>query len=123
VIKKVAPLKVHIFPYSPRKGTAACRLDNPQIAFPIIRERMQGLRFMAERLAAAYTRKFSGKQLVVLFEGRCKDSPGYWEGYTGNYIKVKLGSRIDLKNCLAKITLVKPGAGFAHANKMKLLTK
>jgi threonylcarbamoyladenosine tRNA methylthiotransferase MtaB len=123
LVKKAAPLKVHIFPYSPREGTAAYRIDEAQIAFPVIRQRMQRLQLEAERLTAAYIRKFLGKRLIVLFEGRCKDSPGYWEGYTANYIKVKVRSRANLANCLAEVTLVRPGVGFAYAEKTKLLTK
>ena len=50
-------------------------------------------------LTGIYPKKqFKNKKLSVLIEGRAKDDPSLWEGYSGNYIKVLLKSGFNLKN-------------------------
>jgi len=97
LIMEITPLKVHIFPYSPREGTAAHKLTD-RVSPAIIRERIRLLKGVADVCALDYKNSFSGRELDVLIEGRCKQNKGYWEGFSGNYIKVMLSSNRNLKN-------------------------
>ena len=57
---------LHVFPYSPRKGTPAARM--PQVAKPLIKERAARLRSMGEELARAHLAAQIGRQHQVLME-------------------------------------------------------
>jgi len=43
----------------------------------------------------------------VLVEGRARDNKALWEGYSGNYIKVMISSRLNLKNRLITVKFKK----------------
>ncbi|MBM3244116.1 MAG: MiaB/RimO family radical SAM methylthiotransferase, partial [Candidatus Omnitrophica bacterium] len=105
LIKKITPLKVHIFPYSPRKGTYAAENFKVLVPSHIIKERSERLRAWASLCRKKFIGKFKGKKIPVIFEGLSKINPNYWEGYSHNYIKVFLKSKKALHNRLIDITL------------------
>jgi threonylcarbamoyladenosine tRNA methylthiotransferase MtaB len=86
-IKRLTPLKTHVFPYSPRPGTAAEKIAG-QAAPQVIRERCARLRKAADKASAKFLRRFNGRRLKVLTEGECPGKPGFMQGYSNNYIKV-----------------------------------
>ncbi|MCB1389935.1 MAG: tRNA (N(6)-L-threonylcarbamoyladenosine(37)-C(2))-methylthiotransferase MtaB [Rhodobacteraceae bacterium] len=57
---------LHVFPYSPRKGTPAARM--PQVARPAIKERAARLRALGAELAAAHLAAQVGREHRVLME-------------------------------------------------------
>jgi threonylcarbamoyladenosine tRNA methylthiotransferase MtaB len=105
LIKSIIPLKVHIFPYSRREGTLAGSKLSGEIPAGIIKERVERLKNCAAACAKDYKQGFLGARMPVLFEGEAKGAPGYWEGYTDNYIRVLLKSRRSLKNKLVFVRL------------------
>jgi threonylcarbamoyladenosine tRNA methylthiotransferase MtaB len=104
LVKAVIPLRVHIFPYSPREGTAAADLA-VGLTPEIIKMRLSRLRDTAQECSVTFRTKFLNKKTGVLIEGRCKERPGFWEGHTGNYIRVLVKSRRDLGNQFIRVTL------------------
>lgn len=101
LLKKIVPLNVHIFPYSPRQGTAAALLDSGRRgagADKTIKRRIGFLKEITDDLSRQYKERFLHKTIAVLVEGRCKEKTGFWEGRTGNYIKIMLKSNRDLRN-------------------------
>jgi threonylcarbamoyladenosine tRNA methylthiotransferase MtaB len=78
---------LHVFPYSPRPGTAALRLPNP-VAPRLARERAAELREIGERKAAAYFASRLGQvaDVVAISRGR---------GLTGDYLEI--GVPVDLE--------------------------
>jgi threonylcarbamoyladenosine tRNA methylthiotransferase MtaB len=105
LIEKIQPLKVHIFPYSSRPGTAASRNFKAEVARQVIKERMRCLGAIADNCAQCFKKQFLDRELAVLCEQRCKDNPDYWQGYTANYIKVRVKSAENLKNRLVHVNL------------------
>ncbi|MCX5696546.1 MAG: tRNA (N(6)-L-threonylcarbamoyladenosine(37)-C(2))-methylthiotransferase MtaB [Candidatus Omnitrophica bacterium] len=103
LVKKIMPLKVHIFPYSRREGTFAAQDRNKEVPVHMIRERLLTLKKLADTCAMDYKKQFLGKKMEVLFEEGCKDSPGWWQGHTDNYILVRFRSGRNLKNRLIKV--------------------
>ena len=78
--------KIHVFPYSDRKGTVASTMDG-HIDGNIKKERARRLLNVSHELEKEYANKFIGKTLEVLFE-EVKD--GVSIGHTSNYLKVKV---------------------------------
>jgi len=97
LIEEIMPLRVHIFPYSPRKGTVANSFQN-QTSYGIIKKRILRLKDVAKNCAFLFQKKFLNKKMNVLIEGKVKENPDFWQGYTDNYIKVRLKSSRNLKN-------------------------
>lgn len=97
LIKQIQPLRTHIFGYSPRQGTAACGLPG-KTGVQEIKKRICRLNNVARQCARAYQRRFFNRKMAVLVEGSSKGMPGFWEGYTGNYIKVLVNSERELQN-------------------------
>ena len=77
---------LHVFPYSPREGTAAPRLGQP-VAPHIARERSAELRALAEAKAAAHRMTRAGGTADLVLEGR---HAGTREALSEDYLAVRL---------------------------------
>jgi threonylcarbamoyladenosine tRNA methylthiotransferase MtaB len=114
LIKEIAPLKVHIFPYSPRAGTVAA--DFKQRVDPvIIKHRISRLKHIAQECSFEFRRQFLGRRMSVLIEGRLQKYQYVWQGYTDNYIRVRVFSSANLKNRLIPLELEKIDNNFIWA--------
>jgi threonylcarbamoyladenosine tRNA methylthiotransferase MtaB len=95
--------RIHVFPFSPRPGTAAATMPE-QVSAAIKKERTQQMLALAKESAHKFQEGFLGKTTEVLWE---KESGGLWSGLTGNYIKVYIKSKENLTNRLLPVKLVK----------------
>ncbi len=94
--------KVHVFPFSPRPGTAAATL--PGAVPPAeLRQRMARMLATAERSEQEFRQAHLGRRETVLWE-RPKDGNG--QGLTGNYIRVFAAAGAALRNQLGEVELV-----------------
>jgi len=91
----------HIFPYSKRKGTTASKLTD-QIQTPIKKERVRTLMLLGDAKLDDFARNMIGHQTEVLFE---QVQDGLWEGYSSNYLRVRVKSDWDLKNQIYPVLL------------------
>lgn len=91
----------HVFPYSKRKGTTAAKLEN-QIQSAVKKERVRTLMMLGEAKLDEYSANMVGKESEVLFEA---EADGYWEGYSSNYLRVKVKSAEDLKNQIRPVRM------------------
>ncbi len=87
-IKKIKFAELHVFPFSPRKGTAAYSFTN-QIDAKVKAERVRKLIDLSDELAEQYREKFAGKELEVILEERNKTT-GLLCGFTSNYLKLNV---------------------------------
>lgn len=85
-VEEIGFSKVHVFQYSPRKGTPAAELK--QLNGTIKHDRSKRLIELSEKLSKEFNEKFIGKTLDVLFEEESKYKAHHIEGYTTNYIRV-----------------------------------
>ena len=83
VVERLPFTYLHVFPYSPRPGTAAERLPNP-VSPAVADMRATELRALAERKAAAYAASRVGGLADVVVIGRGERR----EGLTGDYLTV-----------------------------------
>ena len=104
LVRKIAPLKTHIFPFSARKGTSACEFKGMNNS-DLIQERCRKLKQVSQVSALSYKKPFLGKVVDVLLEERVKARPDFWQGYTSNYIRVLVKSRDNLKNKIVSVKL------------------
>ncbi len=93
-IKEIKFSKVHVFPYSRRKGTKADMMKN-QIKEEIKKERVKKIIELSNELEKEYMEKFIGKDLEFIPEIKKEN---YLIGHTGNYIMVKLESNEELNH-------------------------
>ena len=87
VVRAVGFAKVHVFSYSPRRGTPAAELDG-RLPPQTIAERRERLRALERELADQYHKKLIGRRLDVLVEGPEPGRPGYVRGTSCRYVPV-----------------------------------
>lgn len=102
--KEIGFAKIHVFPYSPKRGTpAAARKD--QLPNAVKSERSHKLIELSDQMAADFLREYVGQDVEVLYERMVED--GIYEGHTTNYIKVRGRSEKDLTNQICKTHITK----------------
>ena len=114
ILSKIKLSKMHIFKYSPRKGTRAADMEN-QIDGNVKEERSKKLIKLDLRNEKEFIEKYIETEIPVLFEQKVKNEQDLYEGYTHNYIKVIVCSKE--KNLIGKIIKVKindAGNGVAY---------
>ncbi len=84
LLKRLPIYYMHIFSYSPRRGTPAYHMK-PQVRPDIKKQRWEALNTLKSVKKAQFVSKFVGKTLEGIVEGRPAEK-GYWSGLTENYI-------------------------------------
>lgn len=96
-LKKIAFYKMHVFKYSPRKGTKAAVMPN-QVDGNIKEERSKRLITLSDENEKKYNQQYIGKTVEVLFEDEhVENGETYIKGHTTNYIVVKVKQNLDNK--------------------------
>ena len=101
-LREVNFYKMHIFKYSPRKGTKAAIMKE-QVDGNIKEQRSQKLIILSNENEKKYNESYIGKELEVLFE---EDDGEYYKGHTSNYIMVKIKKENEnLENILKTVRI------------------
>lgn len=82
-------MKIHIFPFSPRRGTPAADFE-AQVPAEVKRERCERLALLERRLAQRYYASQAGRTLTVLVERPSEHHPGRVRGTACRYAQVEL---------------------------------
>jgi len=98
----VRPAYIHIFPYSPRPGTRAAKMDG-HVTERIKTERVAVLEELCSRLNEEFTDSCRGMSAGVLWEAAVKD--GMMAGYTENYIRVEAPYDASKTGTIEEITI------------------
>lgn len=101
-VKQVGFLKLHVFPYSPRKFTPAAKLRQVHDANKTTR--VNEMLKISEQLTNQFIKKFIDKDVWVLFE---KYEHQINSGYSGQYFIVNVQSNINYNNQLKKVRVKK----------------
>ena len=102
-LKEIKFYKMHVFKYSPRKGTKASVMLN-QINGDIKEERSKKLIELSDRNEIEYNNSYIGKNVEVLFE---EEKDGMYKGHTQNYIMVYCQSKENLDNKIMDVVCEK----------------
>lgn len=94
---------MHVFKYSPRKGTVAAKMPN-QIDGNKKEKRSNLLIELSNKNELAYNQAYLGKTVVVLLEDREKE---YIKGHTTNYMVVKVKTEKELENTIQNVKIIK----------------
>ncbi|MFH1505037.1 MAG: tRNA (N(6)-L-threonylcarbamoyladenosine(37)-C(2))-methylthiotransferase MtaB [Candidatus Omnitrophota bacterium] len=90
-LKRIKPMRTHIFTFSPRENTSffGLKIKNQKHT----RKRYDFLKKLAEDFAYEYKSRFLGKTLHMVTEEKTN---GFTRGYTENYIKVWVKGELPL---------------------------
>ena len=101
-LKDIELSQMHIFKYSPRKGTLASTMDN-QIDPQMKQFRSDKLLNLNKENFEKFAGKFIGQEVEVLFEQSISENT--YEGLTPNYIRVVVNSDKDIHGEILKVKL------------------
>jgi threonylcarbamoyladenosine tRNA methylthiotransferase MtaB len=94
---------LHVFPFSPRPGTAAASLKQTETN-KVITDRAKVLRQLAAKKNVQFRSSFMGKELSCLVLTKAK-SEGSLIALSNNYIKINFKGKEELKNKLITIKI------------------
>ncbi|MDK2933357.1 MAG: threonylcarbamoyladenosine tRNA methylthiotransferase MtaB [Clostridiales bacterium] len=117
-VEEIGFSQLHVFKYSPRKGTPAASYSD-QITPKEKERRSKIIIKLAENSEKRFLEKFIGREMDVLFEQQLKDKARYYEGLTTNYIKVIATSNQDIHGQILKVRLNKIGKGCINGDIIK----
>lgn len=106
-LKEINFYKMHIFKYSPRKGTKAAQMKN-QILGDKKEERSSILMAMSDENQKRYNESYIGKEIDVLFE---EDKEGIYKGHTANYILAYCKTNQKIDNQIIKVKCINTETG------------
>ena len=104
LIEQLPVSYLHVFPFSPRKGTPAFSYPD-RVHSKIIKERCQKMRILGKLKKNIFYHKFIGTTLDTLIEGKQKREKFLLKGITSNYIPVLLKAKDKLKNTMTNVTI------------------
>jgi len=81
--------KIHIFPFSPRKGTPAAEMAD-RVPAEVKNERCDRLAQLEAELRTTYFQSLVGRRLTVLIEGQGEIAPGRYAGTSCRYAPVEI---------------------------------
>ncbi|MGB0887846.1 MAG: tRNA (N(6)-L-threonylcarbamoyladenosine(37)-C(2))-methylthiotransferase MtaB [Vicingaceae bacterium] len=95
---------LHVFTYSERQNTTAIKMDGvvPKVERS---KRSKMLHILSNKKKRYFYEQFIGKENTVLFESEQHED--YLNGFTDNYIKVRVPFSEDLQNQIKTVTLTK----------------
>ena len=101
-MREIAFSEVHIFPYSPRKGTKAASMDC-QVEKKEREARAKEMIAEGKILHGKYVAQCMDKTFPVLFEREVAE--GVYEGHMTNYVKVRVESTEDISHKIMDVYL------------------
>ena len=117
VVERVGFMRLHVFPYSPRPGTAAARMPD-RVPDRVKEERARILREVGERLARSFVLGLVGRVVEVLAE---REHGGWVSGLTGNYVRVRFPGGADLEGCLVEVRITGAEADGARGELVRVV--
>ena len=103
-IKSLPLSYLHVFPFSPRKGTPAYGFPD-RVPPDIAKERCREVRALGNQKRMAFLERHIQKEVEVLVESTPDVKTGRLKGVTSNYIKVLLDKHENIKNTFQKVRI------------------
>ena len=103
-VKEMGFADLHVFQYSPRRGTPAAEMEE-QVAPEVKHIRSERMIAAGQESRERFLHQFLGRTMAVLFEQEFAKKHGYYEGKTENYITVACASGKDLSGEIRDVLL------------------
>ncbi len=113
VAREVGFAKIHIFPFSPRRGTPAAEMPD-QVSGDVKRARAVAAAKLEEQLRVAYWESLVGRSLQLLVEGRAKTGDGQ-VGTLCRYAPIRLDEAGDRQGQLLDVMVQEYIGGLLRA--------
>lgn len=113
-IKSLNLAFLHVFPYSPKSGTAAEVMKN-QLDGNIKRDRVNKLLDLSKKMKTTYMESFINKPVSILVEGK---SGGYSKGYASEYFEVRFKSKANYDNEFIEVLVESVEGEVAYGKKI-----
>jgi len=113
-LHEVSPSRMHIFPFSPREGTAAYNFSD-RVPLKKIKLRIERLKDLAKQKSLEYRSRFLNREVEVLIETQRSKINNYLKGYSDTYINVLVDEDDSLINKIIKVRINKVHANFTLA--------
>ncbi|MBF0102093.1 MAG: tRNA (N(6)-L-threonylcarbamoyladenosine(37)-C(2))-methylthiotransferase MtaB [Desulfobacterales bacterium] len=97
---------LHVFPFSPRQGTPASRMQHKSSSSEI-KKRCDVLRKLGTMKKNRFYEQFVGKIIDVLIEEQDLSTQGWVKGISSNYLSVSLQGNAELKNNIIPVLIQK----------------
>ena len=104
-VKDIGFSRVHVFKYSPRRGTPASEFED-QIHGDVKNRRSERLISLSQEVSQSFIDRYIGQVVEVLFEEESRGNKGYMEGYTTNYIRVKAKGCHDISGDILPVKVM-----------------
>lgn len=102
--RQIGLADIHVFPFSPRKGTLAADMDG-QSKDSVKKKRGQRMLKLADEARQTFYRQFLGHTLPVLWERKTRLHNGIYSGLTDNYIRVYVQGDASMVNMVMPVRL------------------
>lgn len=100
-VQRIGFMKLHVFPYSRREGTAADRMPG-HLPQAVKQQRARALIRIGEALEAGFAQSCVGQAHEVIFEQQVGDA---MEGHAENYLRVRAPLQVEALSQLRTVTL------------------
>ena len=114
--------ELHVFPFSPRTGTPAARMEDMFVDEDVKNERVHRLISLNDQLAKEYASRFEDQVLEVIPEESFKDGENLFVGYTSNYLKIVFEGTEDMIGKLVKVKITKAGYPYNEGQFVRVLS-
>jgi threonylcarbamoyladenosine tRNA methylthiotransferase MtaB len=102
VVREIGFSKIHQFPFSPRRGTAAAEMPD-QVQPSVRTARLEQLESLEAELRDAYYNSLRGSPLRVLIESAVPNCPGQMLGTACRYVPVEVPGTVGMRKQFANI--------------------
>ncbi len=97
---------LHVFPFSPRKGTPAYA-SKDKVPDAVVKTRVNALKNLSKTKKKSFYLRHIGKEAEVIIEGTRDKATGFLKGITSNYIQVLIDARDNLKQKPATVRIMR----------------
>ena len=115
-VEQIGFSQLHVFRYSPRKGTPAATYE-AQVPPHVSAARSRAMMQLGERLGTAFRRRMLGKRAELLVEDSREGKAQHLAGFTDNYLRVLVDTPNSSINHILRVKLTAMDGEFLYAQR------
>jgi threonylcarbamoyladenosine tRNA methylthiotransferase MtaB len=104
LIRALPVAYLHVFPFSERPGTPACKFSN-KVPAKVLKKRCDRMRRLGADKRRTFYQKFRGQTVDVLIEETADRSTGLLKGFSSNYLPVLIDAPRNYINTVVPVKI------------------